>query len=100
MKFFVTGGAGFIGSHFCDTALAQENEVVAFDDLSTGHEAFLEGAFKNSKFKLVRGDIRDLDFLSQAVAEAQPEWVIHFAANADVRRGTERPRRDLDYNTI
>ncbi|MEO5969578.1 MAG: NAD-dependent epimerase/dehydratase family protein [Bdellovibrionia bacterium] len=100
MKFFVTGGAGFIGSHFCDTALAQEHDVVAFDDLSTGHEEFLEGAFKNSKFKLVRGDIRDLEFLSKAVETAKPDWIIHFAANADVRRGTERPRRDLDYNTI
>jgi UDP-glucose 4-epimerase len=100
MKFFVTGGAGFIGSHFCDTALAQEHEVVAYDDLSTGQEAFLEGAVKNSKFQLVRGDIRDLEFLSKEVNQAKPDWIVHFAANADVRRGTERPRRDLDYNTI
>ena len=100
MKFFITGGAGFIGSHFTDTALAQEHDVVAYDDLSTGQEAFLEGASKNSRFELVRGDIRDLEFLSKAVERAKPDWIIHFAANADVRRGTERPRRDLDYNTI
>jgi UDP-glucose 4-epimerase len=100
MKFFVTGGAGFIGSHFCDTALAQEHDVIAFDDLSTGREAFLEGALKNSKFEMVRGDIRDLEFLSKSVEVFKPDWIIHFAANADVRLGTERPRRDLDYNTI
>lgn len=100
MKFFVTGGAGFIGSHFCDSALAQEHQVVAFDNLSTGQEAFLEGARKNSKFQLIRGDIRDLEILSKSVEDAKPDWIIHFAANADVRLGTERPRRDLDYNTI
>jgi UDP-glucose 4-epimerase len=100
VKIFVTGGAGFIGSHFCDATLARGNSVMAYDDLSTGQEAFLEGALKKSKFELVRGDIRDLDFISKTMDRFKPDWVIHFAANADVRRGTERPRRDLDYNTI
>lgn len=99
-RFFVTGGAGFIGSHFVDTALAQGHEVWAFDNLSTGQIFFLRDAEKNKKFKLYKGDIREIDQLETAMKEFKPDWVIHLAANADVRRGLERPRRDLDYNTI
>lgn len=100
MKFLITGGAGFIGSHFVDWALKRQHEVVAYDDLSTGHEFFLREASQNSLFKLVKGDIRDLSQICSVCYEFKPDWVIHFAANADVRRGLEQPRRDLDYNTI
>jgi UDP-glucose 4-epimerase len=99
-RVLVTGGAGFIGSHFCDRALALGNEVVAFDDLSTGKELFLSAALKNPLFRLVRGDIRNLEELQKTCSEFQPDLIAHFAANADVRHGLERPRRDLDYNTI
>lgn len=99
-KFLVTGGAGFIGSHFVDWALKQDHQVCAFDDLSTGLEFFLTDAKKNNKFKLVVGDIRDNNQIVSAANDFKPDWIIHFAANADVRRGLERPRRDLEYNTI
>lgn len=99
-KFLVTGGSGFIGSHFCDEALKREHEVVAFDNLETGQKFFLTDALKNKKFKLVEGDIREIDQLKKVANEFKPDWVIHLAANADVRQGLDRPRRDLDYNTI
>ncbi len=98
-KFLVTGGAGFIGSHFCDAALAKGHEVTVFDNFETGQEFFLQGAKKNEKFSLIRGDIREFSEVNKAMSDFKPEWVVHFAANADVRRGLERPRRDLDYNT-
>jgi UDP-glucose 4-epimerase len=100
VKFLVTGGAGFIGSTFCDAALAKGHEVLAFDDLSTGSEYFLDDAFKQPGFQLDKGDIRDFAAIEKSAKLFQPDWVIHLAANADVRLGTERPRRDLDYNTI
>jgi UDP-glucose 4-epimerase len=100
MKFFVTGGAGFVGSHFVDWALKKGHEIVAFDDLSTGAEFFLDDAKTSSKFKLVLGDIREYEQIVSAATDFKPDWIIHFAANADVRLGLERPRRDLDYNTI
>ncbi|MBX9767403.1 MAG: NAD-dependent epimerase/dehydratase family protein [Bdellovibrionales bacterium] len=100
MKFLVTGGAGFIGSHFCDRALAEGHNVVAYDDLSTGKMLFLEDAKKNPKFEFVKGDIRDFEQTSTVMRAQKPDWVAHFAANADVRLGLERPRRDLDYNTM
>lgn len=99
-RIFVTGGAGFIGSNFVDRALLQGFQVLAFDDLSTGRQFFLKDAEKNPNFKFVKGDIRDLSQLDVAIGAFKPNWVVHLAANADVRFGLERTRRDLDYNTI
>ena len=99
-KFFITGGAGFIGSHFVDTALSKAHEVVCYDSMETGNEFFLKDAHQSKSFQFVKGDIRDLEQLKSASLAAKPDWVIHFAANADVRRGLDQPRKDLDFNTI
>jgi UDP-glucose 4-epimerase len=99
-KFFVTGGCGFIGSQFCDTALKQGHSVLAFDNLETGQEFFIKEAKSNPLFQMQVGDIREFDQVKKTVLDFKPDWIVHFAANADVRRGLERPRRDLDYNTI
>jgi UDP-glucose 4-epimerase len=99
-RFFVTGGAGFIGSHVVDMLLAKGFQVVAFDNLETGHEFFLEGAKKNSNFKFVKGDLRKQEEVVKALRDFPSDWIIHLAANADVRRGSERPTRDLEYNTV
>lgn len=99
MRYFVTGGAGFIGSNMVDRLLSEpENEVVAYDNFSTGRREFLEEALKNDRFKLVEGDTLDLDRLTEAMKGC--EFVFHFAANADVRMGCEHPRKDLEQNTI
>ncbi len=99
MKYFVTGGAGFIGSNMVDRLLSEpENEVIAYDNFSTGRREFLEDALKNDRFKLVEGDTLDLDKMTQAMKGC--EFVFHFAANADVRMGCEHPRKDLEQNTI
>ncbi len=100
MKFFVTGGAGFIGSTFCDHLLRGGHEVVCFDNLSTGKEFFIQDALQNPKFRFVKGDITILEEIKNAVEEVKPDWVAHFAANADVRHGLKHPRKDLDVNTI
>jgi UDP-glucose 4-epimerase len=100
MHAFVTGGAGFIGSNLTDRLLADGHTVTVFDNFSTGQERFLESARSSARFTLVRGDLLDLDELSRAVGASQAEVVFHLAANADVRFGTEHPRRDLEQNTI
>jgi len=97
MRYFVTGGAGFIGSNLCDRLLAAGNEVVAYDDFSTGFEQFIASAQARPGFSLVRGDVLDLPLLTRAMAGC--EFVFHLQANADVRFGTEHPRKDLDQNT-
>ena len=98
MRFFITGAAGFIGSNLTDRLLGCGHEVVGYDNFSTGQERFLEQALPSARFSLVRGDTLDLPALRVAMAGA--DVVVHFAANADVRFGTEHPRRDLDQNTI
>jgi UDP-glucose 4-epimerase len=95
---FVTGGAGFIGSNLVDRLLAAGVEVTAYDNLSTGLETFLAGASANPRFRLVRGDLLDTSALQAAMAGA--DFVFHLAANADVRFGTDHPRKDLEQNTI
>lgn len=97
---FVTGGAGFIGSHLVDRLLAAGHTVAAYDNLSTGHERFLESALASPRFRLIRGDTTDLDGLTHALGAVRPEFVFHLAANADVRFGTEHPGKDLQQNTI
>jgi len=98
MKYFITGGAGFVGSNLADRLLQNGNEVVVYDNLSTGSERFLETARTFSGFKFIKGDLLDLDSLSTAMKGC--DFVFHLAANADVRFGTEHPRKDLEQNTI
>ena len=98
MRVFVTGAAGFIGSHMVDRLLAAGHSVVGFDNMSTGQRRFLAGALGHPQFSFHQADLLDRTSLAQAMEGA--ELVVHFAANADVRFGTEHPRKDLDQNTI
>ncbi len=98
MKAFVSGGAGFIGSNLVDRLLDVGHEVTVYDNLSTGLLQFLEYARDFDRFRLVEGDLLDEGSLSEAISGH--EFVFHLAANADVRFGTEHPRRDLEQNTI
>jgi UDP-glucose 4-epimerase len=98
MRAFVTGGAGFIGSALTDRLLADGHSVVVFDDLSTGRQSFLQDAARQSGFTFVRGDTLDAGALTLAMRDA--DVVFHLAANADVRFGTDHPRKDLEQNTI
>ena len=100
MRMFVTGGAGFIGSNLIDRLLADGHTVAAYDNFSTGRRRFLEAALVSPRFTLVTGDLLDADGLARAVGESSAEFVFHLAANADVRFGTDHPRRDLEQNTI
>jgi UDP-glucose 4-epimerase len=98
MRAFVTGGAGFIGSSLTDRLLADGHSVVVFDNLSTGRQDFLVDAASRPGFTFVRGDVLDAGTLTDAMANA--DVVFHLAANADVRFGTDHPRKDLEQNTI
>jgi UDP-glucose 4-epimerase len=98
LKIFITGAAGFIASNVVDRFLDLGHVVVGYDNFSTGREEFLDLAMPNRAFHLMRGDVLDLDALAAAMRGA--ELVLHLAANADVRFGTEHPRKDLEQNTI
>jgi UDP-glucose 4-epimerase len=98
VKAFITGGAGFIGSNLADRLLARGDEVVAYDNFSTGYREFLKDALSNPRFRLVEGDLLDGAALTAAMHGS--DFVFHLAANADVRFGTEHPEKDLQQNTI
>jgi UDP-glucose 4-epimerase len=98
MRIFVTGAGGFIGSNLVDRLLQDGHEVVGFDNFSTGQEKFLAEAQKAANFTLIRGNLLDNGTLVPTVAGV--DQVIHLAANADVRFGTEHPRKDLEQNVI
>ncbi len=87
-----------MGSNLLDRLLADGQEVVGFDNFSTGQREFLESALRSAAFRMVEGDLLDLALLRQAMAGC--EQVIHLAANADVRFGADHPRKDLEQNTI
>ncbi len=94
----ITGGAGFIGSNLADRLLEEGVEVVVVDDFSTGRAEFLDRAASFSAVTVIEGDVLDTRTLEQAIDGCS--WVFHLQANADVRRGLEHPRRDLEQNTI
>jgi UDP-glucose 4-epimerase len=98
MKALVTGCAGFIGSALCDRLIALGWDVAGLDDFSTGQRRFLEGVLRQPGFRLIEGDVLDNSALASAIDGAQ--IVFHLAANADVRFGTNHPRKDLEQNTI
>jgi len=94
----VTGCAGFIGSSLADRLLQDGHHVTGIDNFSTGQRKFLENALRHSQFRLIEGDMLDADGLTQWFRGA--DCVMHLAANADVRFGTDHPRMDLEQNTI
>jgi UDP-glucose 4-epimerase len=98
MKYFVTGCAGFIGSTLVDRLLRDGHQITGIDNFSTGQRRFLINAMPHPNFRLHEIDLLDFDSLKQALAGG--DAVFHLSANADVRFGTDHPRRDLEQNTI
>lgn len=101
MKVLVTGAAGFIGSHLVERLLAEGEEVLGFDDLSSGTMANLHDA-RNSrvgKFTFQRGDITS-NLLADVIKRNKPEVIFHLAAQVDVRKSVNDPIHDAMINII
>lgn len=97
MDYFVTGGAGFIGSWVVDR-LAGRNCITVYDNLSTGKEEFIAHHLGRSGFRFVKADLLNARRLSREVKGHDYIW--HMAANPDIRKGTESTRFDLEQNTM
>ncbi len=98
MKSFVTGGAGFIGSHLVDSLIQDGGQVTVFDNLCSGKPEFMAQHEDNPNFKFVQGDLLDLELLKEHLTNY--DHVFHIAANPDIRLGTEVTDTDLKQGTI
>ena len=94
-KILITGGAGFIGSNLCEYFL-KNNEVVCLDNFSTGHRHNIESLFQNKSFKLIEGDIRQIEVCKEAVKDI--DFVLHQAALGSVPRSIDDPITSNDVN--
>lgn len=101
MKFLVTGGAGFIGSHLVERLLAEGHEVTVFDDFNDFYDPRIKRgnlAGVIDDIRLVEGDLRDADAVEAVFAKTGPEAVVHLAARAGVRPSIEAPELYLNCN--
>jgi UDP-glucose 4-epimerase len=96
MKAFITGGAGFIGSHLAERLLQDGNEVAILDDLSTGRRENLQGFQQHAKLQFVQGDIRD-STLVQLLA-SRCDVIFHLAAAVGVQLIADDPVRTIETN--
>lgn len=94
MKMFITGGAGFIGSHLADTLLKDGHSVTVYDNLSSGDKRFIEHNLQDKKFIFIKADLLNLPEIKKEIKDH--DVVFHLAANPHVRLG--ETQTDLDVN--
>lgn len=93
MKYLITGGAGFIGSHLIETLISR-HEIVVLDNMSEGDPAFIAKMESNPNFTFIKGDLNNPSDIASALPGA--DAVFHLAAHRDVRAGSSNPRKDID----
>ena len=89
LHILVTGGAGFIGSNLCENLLQNGNIVTCLDNFSTGKKENIAPFLQNKRFKLIEGDIRDLETCEKACQNV--DYVLHQAALGSVPRSIKDP---------
>lgn len=95
MKAFVTGGAGFIGSHLVSRLLKSESteRVVVYDNFTSGHRSYLQGSTNDRRLSVIEGDLKDVGQVREAVAGC--DTIFHLAANPDIAKAITQP--DIDF---
>lgn len=99
-RFFLVGGAGFIGSHFTDRLLSDPgvHHVTLYDNFSSGREWHYAQHAGDDRLRVVRGDAKDLAALRAAMKGH--EVVIHLASNPDIARAASEPDIDFREGTV
>jgi UDP-glucose 4-epimerase len=99
-RFLIVGGAGFIGSHFCDRLLADPEiaAVTIYDNFSSGREWHYQHHLQDPRFRVVRGDVKELMRLKSAMEGH--DTVIHLASNPDIARAATEPDIDFREGTL
>lgn len=99
-RYFIVGGAGFIGSHFTDRLLSDKAiaGVTLYDNFSSGREWHYEKHTGDSRFRVVRGDVKDGNAITEAMKGH--DVVIHLASNPDIARAATEPDIDFREGTL
>ena len=97
MKILVTGAAGFLGSHLCDSLLEQNHNIIGVDNFFRGKK---ENLPTHNKFKFIQCDLRDLNYIKEIVSDFNPEIVIHYAAINGTRYFYDIPFKVCNDNIL
>lgn len=94
MRYFITGGAGFLGSHLVGILLRdREGDITVYDNFSTGRMSHLEEFSESPRLQIVEGNVGDLETLQAAIKGH--DVVFHLASNSDIARAAEDPMIDF-----
>jgi UDP-glucose 4-epimerase len=98
-RFFLVGGAGFIGSHFVDRLLADPDlpAVTVYDNFSSGRPWHLEQHESDARLRVVEADVKDFEALVAAITGH--DVIVHLASNPDIARAATEPAIDFDEGT-
>jgi UDP-glucose 4-epimerase len=99
-RFFIAGGAGFIGSHFTDRLLCDKatEAVTIYDNFSSGREWHYAHHEQDRRLRVIHGDLKDLAALERTMAGH--DTVIHLASNPDIARAMVEPDIDFREGTL
>ena len=101
MRIFVTGGAGFIGSNLVRFLLGKGHQVLNVDKLTyAGNRHSLADVEGTEAYAFLQADILDDVRMEKAVAEFNPQWIMHLAAESHVDRSLEGPRAFIETNVL
>jgi UDP-glucose 4-epimerase len=100
MNIFITGGAGYIGSHTVLEALRRKHRVFVFDSLERGYREALDRVqvLANKQIIFFKGDLRKREEIADALKDTKPDIVIHFAAYKSVGEGEKEPDKYYKNN--
>lgn len=96
----VTGGAGYIGSHCAMALLEQNEEIVIFDNLSTGHIETVEKLQEYGTVYFIEGDLKNKNNINKVFEKFDIDTVVHFAAYSQVGESVKNPDKYYQNNVV